>query len=122
MARRNWKWEKTVIKPLVSGALDCKKDVANEDQCLEIQCAWSSTKCNAKQKSQTHVGLNFEAKIPSKIGSKSSPKGSKWRSKSVLEASWEAKLARGRFLMPRGRLKDLIWESKIVPDLSQKRF
>ena len=88
---------KTVIKPLVSGALDCKKDVANEDQCLEIQCAWGLTKCNAKQKSQTHVGLNFQAKIASKTGSKSSPEGPKWRLKSILGASWEAKLKRSQF-------------------------
>ena len=72
------------------------------------------------------VGLNFHAKTVSKNGSKSSPEESKWRSKSILEASWEAKLKRSQFLMPRGRLKHLswgaIWESKIVPDLSQKRF
>ena len=81
--------------------------------------------CKA-QKSQTHVGLNFQAKIASKNGLKSSPERSKWRSKSILEVSWEAKLKRSRFLMPRGRLKKFfwgaIWESKIVPDLSQKRF
>ena len=40
--------------------------------------------------------------------------------------SWEAKLKRRRFLMPRGRLTDLfwgaMWESKIVPNPFQSRF
>ena len=52
--------------------------------------------------------------------------GSKWGPKSILEASWEAKLKRRRFLMPRGHLKDLfwgtIWEAKIVPNPFQKGF
>ena len=112
--------------PLVSEAQDCKKDVSNGYQYLELQCIWSSTKCNAKQKCQTQFGLNFQAKSASQNDSKSSPKGSRWRPESILEASWEAKLKRRRFLMPRGRLKDLfwgaMWESKLVPNPSQKRF
>ena len=126
MARRNWKWEKTITYPLVSEAQDCKKDVSNGYQYLELQCIWSSTKCNAKQKCQTQFGLNFQAKSASQNDSKSSPKGSRWRPESILEASWEAKLKRRRFLMPRGRLKDLfwgaMWESKIVPNPFQKGF
>ena len=63
--------------------------------------------------------------MASKNGSKSSPKGAKWRPKSILEPSWEAKLKTRCFLMPRGRLKDLscgaIWESKIVPNPFWKR-
>ena len=110
MARRNWKWEKTITYPLVSEAQDCKKDVSNGYQYLELQCIWSSTKCNAKQKCQTQFGLNFQAKSASQNDSKSSPKGSRWRPESILEASWEAKLKRRRFLMPRGRLKDLFGE------------
>ena len=96
------------------------------DTNLNIQSVCSTTKCNAKRKRQTHLGLNCQPKITSKNGSKSSPKGSKWHPKSILEASWEAKLKRSRFLMPRGRLKDLfwgaIWESKIVPNTFWKRF
>ena len=126
MARRNWKCEKTITYPLVSEAWDWKKDVSNGYQYLELQYIWSTPKCNAKQKWQTHVGLNFQAKSISINYSKSNPKGSKWGPKSILETSWEANLKRRRFLMPRGRLKDLfwgtIWEAKIVPNTFQKRF
>ena len=40
----------TMTYPLGSEAQDCKKDVSNGDQYLELQCIWSSTKCNAKLK------------------------------------------------------------------------
>ena len=80
----------------------------------------------SKLKEEQRFGFSLVTKILSKNVPKSSPQGSKWRPKSILEASWEAKLKRRRFLMPRGRLKDLfwgaMWESKIVPNPSQKRF
>ena len=68
----------------------------------------------------------MKAKIISKNSPKSSPEGSKWPPKSLLEASWDAKLERIRFWRPRGRLQDLfweaIWEPKIVPKPLWKRF
>ena len=81
---------------------------------------------NAKFKGQTQIGLNFHLKITSINGSKTSPKGSKWLAKSILEASWEAKLKRIGFGRPRGRLKYLLWEAiwepKIIPEPLWKRF
>ena len=93
---------------------------------IEIQRIWSTTKRNAKLMWQTHCGPQFQAKIIFKNESKSNPKESKLPPKSSLEVSWEAKLKRVRFWMPRGHLKDFlweaIWESKIVPKPLWKRF
>ena len=80
----------------------------------------------SKLKEERRVGFSVVTKILSKNVPKSSPQGSKWRPKSILEASWEAKLKSKSFLIPRGRLKDLfwgaMWESKIVPNPFQSRF
>ena len=100
------------------------RKMSRMDTRIKNQGTWSKTQCNAKLKWQTYFGLNFQAKIASRNCSKSSPKMSKWLPKSILEASWDAKLKRLRFLMPRERLKDLswgaIWESKTIPNPFQK--
>ena len=80
----------------------------------------------SKLKEEQRFGFSLVTKILSKNVPKSSPQESKWRPKSILEVSWEAKLKRRRFSMPQGRLKDLfwgaMWESKLVLNQSQKRF
>ena len=80
-------WDLIVASECPSLQNTCLDGIQNK-----VQNIWNTPKYNAKLKWQTHFGLNFQTKITSNNGSKSSPKGCKWFPQSILEASWEAKL------------------------------
>ena len=95
--RTDLKWEKKVIYPLVRDAQACKKKQSRMDTNIKVQMIWSTTKCNAKLKRQTHFGLNFNLKSLPNIVQKQVQGIQKSSKIHSLEASWWAKLKRKRF-------------------------
>ena len=71
--RTDLRWEKKVICPRVRDAQACKEEKSRMDTNVRIQRIWSTTKCNAKLKRQTHFGLNFKLKLPPKTIQKTVP-------------------------------------------------